>query len=42
MTAFIADHLVEIIEETITGWLVYDTETGLFFEVSLEELLGIS
>ncbi len=37
MKAFIVGTLIEIIGETITGWLVYDTTSGLFFEVSQED-----
>ena len=42
MTAIINNHLVEIIEQTESGlWLVYDTETGCFFEVTTEDLLQV-
>ena len=42
MTAFINNHLVEIIEETFNGlWVVYDTVTGEFFEAQVEDLLEV-
>jgi hypothetical protein len=42
MTAIINNHLVEIIEQTESGlWLVYDTETGCFFEVETKDLLQV-